>query len=82
MNIDDIEVKQALYCEETGNLTVIHEDFKVVTVPDYRPKGSMCIVCKEPCKSLKDVPEFATMKAIGKDDDGTVVVKCEMFTKE
>lgn len=46
----------------------------------YRPKGSMCAGCSHHaflCTGLK----FAAMPIIGKDEDGTLVVRCTDYEK-
>lgn len=46
----------------------------------HRPKGSMCAGCNHHaflCTGLK----FSEMPVIGKDDDGTLIVKCTDYDK-
>ena len=48
----------------------------------HRPKGRICISCRfykeyNHCEDLS----FYKMRPIGKDSDGTVIVKCDSFEK-
>ncbi len=46
----------------------------------YRPRGSMCQQCihkEADCSAL----DFQHMQVVGKDRDGTVVVKCSEYKK-
>ena len=47
----------------------------------HRPKGSMCIQCirkSDNCSAL----DFKHMPVIGKDRDGTVIVRCTEYDKD
>lgn len=49
----------------------------------HRPKGRMCIECRfytefNHCEYLS----FSKMRPIGKDKDGTVIVKCDAFERK
>jgi len=46
----------------------------------HRPKGSMCATCTRKRNDCSTLP-FAQMRPIGKDADGTIVVKCERFER-
>ena len=45
-----------------------------------RPKGGMCQTCEHLPDDCSALP-FADMRVIGKDKDGTNVVKCSAFSK-
>jgi|VirMetMinimDraft_7_1064189.scaffolds.fasta_scaffold26417_6 hypothetical protein len=49
-------------------------------VKSHRPKGSMCVACKWAAYNCSAF-DFKRMPAIGKDQDGIVIVKCSQFTK-
>tara|TARA_Y100001968_G_scaffold10663_1_gene8936 strand:+ start:49253 stop:49408 length:156 start_codon:yes stop_codon:yes gene_type:complete len=42
----------------------------------HRPKGRMCAGCIRRERDCSALP-FAQMRPIGKDQDGTIIVKCE-----
>lgn len=47
---------------------------------DYRPSGSMCLVCSHQgigCDKL----DFSSMRKMKVDADGTIVVVCTKFNK-
>jgi len=46
----------------------------------HRPKGSMCAECEHLHDDCSALP-FRKMQAIGKDRDGTVVVRCTEYAK-
>lgn len=50
-------------------------------IKSHRPKGSMCASCKHRLENCSKLP-FKKMQAIGKDNDGVVVIKCSEFNKE
>lgn len=46
----------------------------------YRPKASMCLACEHTlsnCSSLN----FSAMRPMGRDHDGTIVVRCDRFIR-
>ncbi len=46
----------------------------------HRPKGSMCMNCK-PEVGCPKPQQFPHMKAIDKDADGMIVVRCTHFKR-
>lgn len=59
--------------------------FHAIDEPKYRPKGSMCAVCKGLNSQFKHTcpspSKFKTMPQIGKDSDGMIVVRCTGFER-
>lgn len=49
-------------------------------MPTHRPKGGMCRVCREATSDCSGLP-FSTMPVIGRDSDGTAVVKCTEYAR-
>lgn len=47
----------------------------------HRPKGSMCIQCVHASRNCSGF-DFKHMPAIGKDRDGTVIVRCTAYEKD
>ena len=65
-------------CKTCGKLTPpgsIH-----TCSPQIRPKGGMCQTCEHLPDDCSKLP-FADMRVIGKDKDGTQIVKCSAFAK-
>lgn len=46
----------------------------------HRPKGSMCTQCVHASRNCSGF-DFKRMPAIGKDRDGTVIVRCTEYEK-
>ena len=46
----------------------------------HRPKGSMCVQCVHASRNCSGF-DFKHMPAIGKDLDGTVIVRCTEYGK-
>ena len=46
----------------------------------HRPIGSMCVVCVNAQRNCSGF-DFKHMPAIGKDRDGTVIVRCTEYEK-
>ncbi len=47
----------------------------------HRPKGSMCTQCVHASRNCSEF-DFKHMPAIGKDRDGTVIVRCTEYEKD
>lgn len=58
------------------------ENIKKLPNVTHRPKGSMCIVCKHFNKKDCHLLNFTSMRKIGQDKDGVIVVRCSEFTKQ
>lgn len=67
---------------ETGDTDFRKYEIQPAMLVTHRPKGSMCAVCshfnQKDCSQL----DFTSMKKIGQDDDGVVVVRCIDFDRE
>jgi hypothetical protein len=46
----------------------------------HRPRGTMCAKCRLGYANCSDL-DFKHMPVIGKDKDGTVVVKCSKYER-
>lgn len=47
----------------------------------HRPKGSMCTQCVHASRDCSGL-DFKHMPAIGKDRDGTIIVRCVAYEKD
>ena len=47
---------------------------------NHRPSGTMCATCANAQKDCSAL-EFSTMRAIKKDADGTIVVRCGEYKR-